>query len=716
MKKFVLMGSVFLMALVAMTSCNKEGYNNDPQPIKGDAFAGAVPTGYYGYAEISVPAATDKVYIKYQYQDGSYKTIEQAVTPKVTIPTDGKDVEPFGTVKLLFQSETAAMVKSVYYKTDVATKADGDEEEDAYYVLDNFPTDQITSGEFGKTRYVQVLWNFAWQNSEATNWQNTPTYPKDVVIYDSIHNHTLRYTYAYSGVKGEGYMLTDAYEVVDHVATATKYDYCGGCGDCPYCMPWGCSCGCGGWVGNTPVLKANPNFIPNGDLTAEAADDPNSVVADPSTPGETPMGDGGTLTVDQDGTIHVDYAPADAESIYLNEPAPYTTTVEDEEGNIQFTMYHSSGVVMFDDRWPSINAEGYRYDFNDMVIDYDIEALTVADEYLEAEGWREQVKVVLHVRALGGNDGNRVGVVLENFNTDNVEYVDEYYTLDSWQNAHGDLPTWTETTLVENSLRYDGLEAGEGRNAWGAGTKLRPAFEIGRLQALNNKDGKSTGGKTSGNEVYQYKGKDHVFNPARRKYSAWQSPDADQYSEDLNALYQAESGRTLANVQSMQLYNTIPGFVNVAGGLYTYTVIYHMKSRADMTPEESAACKANMMETVVNTINQNFFLVKGDYGAVGLKGYQPLDCAVKDFSKGYKAKYEEIVASHAGDMDQSTTYKAKNGMVWGFKCPVLTRHTWELMPFSVAYPHYEEWVKSNGAVHSDWYKKDVNTTALVCEW
>ena len=44
------------------------------------------------------------------------------------------------------------------------------------------------------------------------------------------------------------------------------------------------------------------------------------------------------------------------------------------------------------------------------------------------------------------------------------------------------------------------------------------------------------------------------------------------------------------------------------------------------------------------------------------------------------------------------------------------RHTWELMPFAVAYPHYEEWVKSNGQSHKDWYKSDVNTTALVCEW
>ncbi len=712
MKKIVLMTCSVLAAIVAMTSCNKD-YEHYVEPREvDDPFEGVVPTGYYSYAEISVPAATDVVYVKYQYKDGTTKTIEQPVTPEVAVPTDGKDVEPFGTVKLLFQSETPAKV-SVSYVLNEATKAVGDSDEETY-TLDNFPVDQKTAGEFGKTRYVQVQWNFAWQNSEATHWQNTPTYPKDVVFYDAEHNHTLRYTFAYGGgvKQDDAYVLTDFYVVENHVVVAMKNVYCGeGCQGCMKCMPWGCDCGCGGWGPNgSPIYKANPYFEPSGDLTKEAEADPEAVVVDPETPSETPTGDGGTVIVDNDGTIYVDYAPADAESIFLPEPASYTTTDQD------FAMYHSSGVVMFDDRWPNINEDGYRYDFNDMVVDYDIEALTVSDEQLESEGWREQVKVVLHVRALGGNDANRVGIVLENFNTDNVDYVDEYYTLDSWQNAHGKLPVWTETTLIENSLRYDGLEAGEGRSAWGSGTPLRPAFEIGRLQALNNKDGRSTGGKTSGNEVYEYKGKNHVFNPARRQYAEWKTPDPEQYNNDLDALYQSASGRTLANVQSMQLYNTIPGFVNVAGGLYTYTVIYHMKSRAEMTPEESAACKANMMETVVNTTNQNFFLVKGDYGAVGLKGYQPLDCPVKDFNKGYKAKYDEIVAAHAADMDMTTTYKAKNGMVWGFKCPTLTRHTWELMPFSVAYPHYEEWVKSNGTVHADWYKSDVNTTALVCEW
>ena len=76
MKKVVLLSTSLLVALVAMTSCNKD-YENYVTPKEVDnPFEGVVPTGYYSYAEISVPAATDVVYVKYQYKDGSTRIIE----------------------------------------------------------------------------------------------------------------------------------------------------------------------------------------------------------------------------------------------------------------------------------------------------------------------------------------------------------------------------------------------------------------------------------------------------------------------------------------------------------------------------------------------------------------------------------------------------------------------------------------------------------------
>ena len=678
-------------------SCQKE--NNPVTPFDpGTALDGAVPTGYYGYAEISVPCGTDKVYIEYVGQDGT-RTVVQDVEPIIDAPTGGKDVEPFGKVKLLFEAEKRTKVNVYYYLTE-ATKA-GD---DSIIALKDFPLDQITSGSFGETRYVQVEWNYIFD----TQNQNARTYPKDVVFYDATHNHTLRYKFAYTSASWGEYYLEDAYIVENYELKGQKYvNSCGSCGsDCPYCMPWGCSCGCGG------VSKSD--FVGNGDLTS--SDKESSTVVDTQKPGTSSTVDGkGTVIVDSHGTIIVDYAPHDATRVELPEPASYVTT--DEE----FTMYHSSGVVMFDDRWPNLPDIHYLYDYNDVVVDYDIEARTVADEFLESDGWREQVKVTMHVRALGGDDAIGVGLVLENFNTDYVSYVEQYQTLDSYQNPHGELPKWTKTTLQENSLRYDNLDGAYIRNT----NNLRPAVEIGRLQALNSVDTSSQDpeikGKTSGNEVYQYIDKDgqahdHVFNPARRQWAAWGGAHTDQYDPSLPDLY-AEHGKTFSGAQNLKLYNTIPGFINEVGGLYTLTVIYYMKPRAEMSPEQSAACKANMMDAVVNTTAQNFYLVKKDHGTVGLKGYQPLDCAVKDYNKGYKSKYDEEVAKYGANMDLSTTFKAANGMVWGFKCPTLTKHAWELMPFAVAYPNYEEWVTSNGASHADWYKDEsVNQTALVCEW
>lgn len=658
-----------------MTSCKKDNDSPEtpyvPEEVR-DLFGGATPTGYYSYAEMSVPAGTEVVYIEYKGSDGSVKTVAQKVTPEVAVPTGGRDVEPFGTVKLLFEAPASSQV-SVYYKVfDAATKADGD---DAVYTLENFPVDQIESGEFGKTRYVQVKWNFAWQNSAATGWQNAPSYPKDVVMYDAEHNHTLRYTFVYAnnGNAGfsEGYVLTDAYNVEDHVAVSSKYNYCeGGCIGCPRCMPWGCDCGCG---------RVNNDFVPNGNQVDSAVEDGATT--------ETPK------------------VPEDIVPVKLQEPAPYVTKDED------YTMYHSSGVVMFDDSWPSkpydeMGKGAYDYDFNDVVVDYDIEALTVADAQLKSQGWREQVKVVLHVRAIGGSKAERVGLILENFDQQYVASVEEYKTLDSWQNAHSvALPNSGHMNAVQsNSTHYET-------------SPLRPLVEIGQIFRYRET------GSGAGTATYYYSnnGKDteHVFNPALKQYEAWGGAHTEQYSPELSERYTYPN--TLAEVQKKVFYNTIPGYVNVAGGLYTYTVIYKMKPRADMTPEESQKCLRNMIDAVVNTTDQNFYIVAkngGSYYPIHLKGYRPADFAIKGFGSGntYSDIYQNVIAQKGDDLDASEPYMSKTGLVWAFKCPTLTKHVWEKQFFGQAYPHYEEWVKSNGAVYEDWYKTDVDGVLLTCWW
>lgn len=512
------------------TSCSKGSDNPvNPDPENPD---NPTVTVYVGTAEFCVPAGTKKVTIHYNSKAGEAKTIDVPVSPKVATPTNGRDPEPFGTVKLSFQADTPTSV--------------------------------------------------------------------------SISNT--------SNSKGERV----------------------------YC------------VENFPVTTKKS-------MTA-------------STKADTP--------------------------IKLSEPAAYTTT---DGGK---TFYHSSGVVMFEDSWPNCKRLGgsgaYDSDFNDCVIDYDIEAVVVPDNLLESEGWREQVKVALHLRVVGGSDPARVGLILENFNQAYVESIEEHKTLDSYNNPHGTLPAWTQVTLQENSLHYDPLNT-----TYASNNPLRPCIEMGAIFRMND------AGRGAGTETYTYTNNGvsntTVFNPHLNDY--WAAPKTEQYSAELNSL---TTPFTLAHIQSARYYNSIPGYVNVAGGLYTYTVIYHMKPRAKMSASESAAAKKNMIDAVVKTENQNFYLINKSWIPVHLKGYTPGDFAVKGHNN-YVDKYNEVFAANADKLDPTIPYASKEGFVWAIKCPTLTRHLWNKMYFSYAYPRYENWLDSGGKEDQDWYTNYVDKY-LSCWW
>ncbi|MBP3203679.1 MAG: DUF4842 domain-containing protein [Bacteroidales bacterium] len=704
-----------LLAAVCMISCENKG--EEPTGAETDGpvqvFNPSKADSYNGYAEISVPLGTTEIHvINHAGRDAQGKFVnptEQviAVDPIPAKAVDGKDVEPFGIVKLAFTSKVPTMY-SVYYKagSTPATKADENAKEEDVYTLEDFPVDKIEFGAFGTTRYVQMPWSFAFFQGGEKNGQRQ--YPKDVVYYDAAHNHTLRYTFAYEGAGSSfGYVLTESYKVVDYKVVEALYNYCVGCGNCPYCMPWGCSCGCG---------STNPDFHASGDTTGNAGEDDVVIGGEGGSEENQPIvyeggedGENGEGThtpvvlVDPHGTIIVDYDNSNINAVTLPEPASYVTTSEDQ------TFYHSSGVVMFDDSWPAspVRTSAYDSDFNDVVVDYDIEAKTVADNILESEGWREQVKVVLHVRAIGGENPERVGLILEGFNLDNVASIEEYKTLDSWQNAHGELPTSQHMNAVkENSFQVKV-------------NSLRPLSEVGQL--FRYRETGSGAGTATYNYVNNGQSQEHVFNPALKQYAAWGGAHADQY--DAAALEQAykEVGQNFSNIQSRVFYNTVPGYVNVAGGLYTYTVIYNMKARAEMDPAAREAVKKNMIDAVVNTTSQNFYIVSksgGQYYPIHLKGYTPADFPVKGFGTGntYKDRYE---AGKAGKsyLNATIPYCTTDNLVWAFKCPTLTKHAWEKMAFGKAYPNYEAWVRSNGAEHQDWYKDaDVNGTLLTCWW
>ena len=415
---------------------------------------------------------------------------------------------------------------------------------------------------------------------------------------------------------------------------------------------------------------------------------------------------------------------ADADApLRLTEPASYETG---DPNDNYFTAYHSSGVVMFEDSWPTSlygnKVEGnpgrgkYDTDFNDLILDYDVEAFTVPDmEKYATQGWREQVKVVLHVRATSAHIGangctteiEKAGLILEGFNMANVESIEAFASMDSWQNPHAPqveengvlydfgLPAWAKRDLAANS-QYGVIEN-------------RGAFvEIGGIPSLKDKN------SSAGSEVYERRNdnasiENHVFNPGLKQYSEWKNPKTEQYDSELAKLYDDYGYATLANTQKTGYYNVVPGYVNVNGGLYTFTVIYHMKDRSEMTEQESEAQLANMIDAVYNTFKQNFYVVTTEGYPIGLQGYAPYD----------QDKYDEVFAANSSKLDANVTYKSSDaeGYIWAFKCPTLTKHLWNKLPFSAAYPSYPNWVKTNGAENADWYKEDnLDGRFLVCWW
>ena len=665
---------VLSLACALAFACTKEKI--DPIPGKGfNPFSTTVqPDSYYGFAEITVPAATHTLYVKYVGKSGEPRIQEVPVNPVIKAPEGEKDVEPFGTVKLLLQASKSTKV-SVYYKAgDIAsleTKADGGRVEDVYALTD-FPLDQITFGVFGQTRYVQVEWNFAYQNNAGTNWQNQPTYPKDVVLYDTQHNHTLRYKFAYSGSgMGAAYFLEDAYTIENYVVTGVKYNFCNSCGvGCPYCMPWGCSCGCDG---------VNPDFVPSGDTSNGQS------------------GDGtGAVTTDEHGTIIADFAPYDATKVYLPEPANYTTSDEDQ------VFYHSSGVVMFEDSWPNASSTGaYDNDFDDVVVDYDFEAKVMPERIVGARD--EQVKVVLHVRSVGSNIPYRVGVKMEGFDQQYVERVEQYCSLDSWQNPHGELPAFIFITLGRITADNKSLI----NTQYYLDDPMNPVLEIGKLQAMNE-----TRAGQGADAEYTYVNGDFTNKTVFNLTYGYKERDKSQYDIELESIPNPAkaSQKYWSVVANQHYYNCIPGYINVSGGLFTYTVIFHMKDRTQMSAVDSEKAKENMIEAVMNTVSQNFYIVNKDYTPIGLKGYDPV-FPVSNYRSAFNNKI-----SGTTNVTEASPYAGPNGQVWGFKCPTLTKHVWNKLYFSQAYPHYQEWLESKGAQHSDWYYTDVDGRYLSCWW
>lgn len=313
--------------------------------------------------------------------------------------------------------------------------------------------------------------------------------------------------------------------------------------------------------------------------------------------------------------------PEDAVKQYVTADGPYV-------------FYHSSGVAMFDDSWPLAPKVGaVDADFNDVVIDYDIEDKAVEGSTAIDETYRECVKVVMHVRAIGGGFPAKAGLYLEGLDQKYIKSVETKVTLGNWN-----------TDIPKNSLSCTVDTTGDHPNI-----------------LINNIGWLITTGATTATYTNSKTGKTQIIN--------------DQHGA--------------SNVY----YNVSKGYVNTGGDLFTVTVIFKGNLRSGMSKADGDAQLANFKNAVINTESQNFYIVTHAGTEIHMKGYQP----TPDY-KTYSAD-----AAKGVTMNNATTYCTSDGLVWGFKTPVLTRHAWEKSSFYLAYPTYKDFLASNGTTNKDWY-------------
>lgn len=338
------------------------------------------------------------------------------------------------------------------------------------------------------------------------------------------------------------------------------------------------------------------------------------------------------------GTYDYFYRLEDKRYVELVITKPEYATPAYVTQNDGFTSYHSSGVVMFEDTWPSkSNTDGkdkegglFFGDYNDLVVDYDLETNVKGDPKVDiesAELWRD-LKVVLHFRAMGGSYARAFGLKLENLKKEFVR--DEEPAI-----------AWSMSNHEEISAPLDAKVEWDGEY---------PVIKVSGLEKLSNE------------------------------------------------YFMTSRGLNVSTYQDSKFYNTVNDKdLNIGKGLFTVTVTFRGNPDAD-----NDKVIKHFRDAVMDTRMQNFFLCteqKNKNYEIHLPGYEPTG-----FYTTYDADKNDEAAGDAVPKDNSVKYRAADdGNVWAFKTPVLTRHITEQQNFGIAYPKYQDWLKTGKEEYALWY-------------
>lgn len=360
----------------------------------------------------------------------------------------------------------------------------------------------------------------------------------------------------------------------------------------------------------------------------------------------TRASDPGTYEYFQEGHRYVELIITKPEDAI---PA-YVTEHKDDEG-IQFTAYHSSGTVMFEDTWPSkSNTDGngqdgglFFGDYNDLVVDYDLETNIkgslddIKNNIESVEMWRD-LKVTLHFRAKGGAYVHTFGLKLENLLKEFVR--DETPAMYWSMSNHESIPDDAKQPFPVE-VKWD--------------SDNHPVILVKELDKLRDKE-----------------------------FMSFYGLNVSTYGTGTDNLF----------------YNSVnDADLNVGKGLFTLTVTF----RENLEADHDKVVK-HFRDAVADTRQQNFFIITKQADKeyeIHLAGYEPTG-----FYTGYEADKKDKAAGVVVEKDGSTTYRAIDGNVWAFKTPVLTRHTTEKQSFATAYPHYVQWITTGNENYALWYLTD----------
>ena len=144
-------------------------------------------------------------------------------------------------------------------------------------------------------------------------------------------------------------------------------------------------------------------------------------------------------------------------------------TNETDQG---YLFYHNTGVVMFEDGWPTQLASWYEEDFNDVVFEYDLKVTEChSQQMMETVGGKEELLLTLDVRAVGGTLPTVLGVVLDGLKSEYVDRITASLVLKGGQG--------TMTDLAKEELSTKDVVKIENKNwNWSNDTRTEPRFAI----------------------------------------------------------------------------------------------------------------------------------------------------------------------------------------------------------------------------------------------